>query len=103
MLPASCPLNQQLVRQLLARGNTVLATARKPAAADDLIRLRDAHADRLHISELDVASPQSIQAFAADAKARLPHVDVRTQAAGLVWGSCCQAELQLSGSWSARC
>ena len=68
------------MRQLLAKGNTVLATARKPAAAADLQRLREAHADKLLISELDVASPQSIERFAAEAKARLAHVDVSSGA-----------------------
>ena len=58
----------------------MLATARKPAAAADLQRLREAHADKLLISELDVASPQSVERFAAEAKARLAHVDVSSVA-----------------------
>lgn len=60
----------------------MLATARKPGVAADLQRLREAHADRLLLSELDVASPQSIERFAADAKARLPHVDVSCSGPG---------------------
>lgn len=78
------PSSAQLVKQLLARGNTVIATARKPAAAGELRALQGAGASRrLHITQLDVAAPESVESWAAGIKALAPHVDV----SGGVWAA----------------
>lgn len=66
----------QLVRQLLAKNNTVIATARKPEAASDLQKLKASAGGRLSVTKLDVTSPQSIESWAAELKALAPHVDV---------------------------
>lgn len=50
----------EFVRQLLARGATVFATARQPEQADALAALKRAHGAALHIVELDVADPHSV-------------------------------------------
>lgn len=67
----------QLVRQLLSRGNTVFATARQPSKADELQKLVDGSSGQLTVLQLDVASPESVEKWAAALKARTPHVDVR--------------------------
>lgn len=56
----------EYVRQLLHRGDHVVATCRTPDAADALHDLKRDHAERLYIVPLDVAQPASIeQAFQA--------------------------------------
>ncbi|GHE28035.1 SDR family oxidoreductase [Vulcaniibacterium thermophilum] len=52
-------LGLEFVRQLLARGDRVVATARRPAQAHDLNRLSGEHPGRLHVLPLDVADPRS--------------------------------------------
>ena len=47
------------VRQLLARGDHVIATCRKPGAATALNALAGEHPGRLHVLPLDVANPKS--------------------------------------------
>ncbi|WP_240096598.1 SDR family oxidoreductase [Thermomonas flagellata] len=49
-------LGLEFTRQLLARGDAVIATCRRPAAADALTALAAAHPGRLHVLPLDVAS-----------------------------------------------
>ena len=49
----------EYVRQLLARGDHVIATARHPAQAHDLNRLVGEHPGRLHVLPLDVMDPKS--------------------------------------------
>ena len=48
----------EYVRQLLARGDHVIATARHPAQAHDLNRLVAEHPGRLHVFPLDVMDPK---------------------------------------------
>ena len=75
--PRPCPRPRlQLVRQLLARNNTVIATARKPEAAGDLKKLQASAGGRLSVTQLDVASPAAVEQWAAEVKALAPHVDV---------------------------
>lgn len=50
-------LGLEFARQLAARGDTVMATVRRPGAADDLARLG------VRIEPLDVASEDSVQAL----------------------------------------
>lgn len=55
-------LGLEFTRQLLEGGDTVLATARKPARAAALHRLAAQHAGRLSLVALDVSDPGSIAA-----------------------------------------
>ena len=50
----------ELARQLAARGDTVVGTARDPESAADLKGL----GERVRVEELDLASPKSVAAFA---------------------------------------
>jgi len=56
-------IGQELCRQLLARGDSVEATARDPRVAPELAALARAHAGRLAIHALDVASDASAEAL----------------------------------------
>ncbi|PRW55919.1 hypothetical protein C2E21_5144 [Chlorella sorokiniana] len=76
----------ELVRQLLAKNNTVIATARKPEAASDLQKLQASAGGRLSVTKLDVTSPQSIESWAAEVKALAPHVDLLVNNAGVTDG-----------------
>ena len=49
----------EFVRQLLARGDRVVATCRHPGKAAQLNALAGAHPGRLHVMPLDVAQPKS--------------------------------------------
>jgi NAD(P)-dependent dehydrogenase (short-subunit alcohol dehydrogenase family) len=53
-------LGLELVRQLLGRGDRVIATARQPGKATELNALAGAHPGRLHVLPLDVADPRAI-------------------------------------------
>lgn len=73
----------QLTRQLAAKGNTVYATARKPSEAAELQQL--AQTANVHVTAaLDVSSPASIAAWAADLKTRINHVDLLINNAGIL-------------------
>lgn len=52
-------LGLELVRQLLARGDHVVATCRRPGKASALNQLTGQHPGRLHVLPLDVADPRS--------------------------------------------
>ncbi|MDQ3288081.1 MAG: SDR family oxidoreductase [Pseudomonadota bacterium] len=52
-------LGLEFVRQLLTRGDRVIATARHPGRANELNRLVGEHPGRLHVLPLDVAAPRS--------------------------------------------
>lgn len=57
-------LGLEFVRQLLARGERVVATCRHPGRATALNGLAGAHPGRLRVLPLDVASPRSIAELA---------------------------------------
>ncbi|MFT3897598.1 MAG: SDR family oxidoreductase [Thermomonas sp.] len=59
-------LGLEFVRQLLARGERVLAACRHPGKAGDLNLLAGDHPGRLHVLPLDVASEISRNAFARE-------------------------------------
>lgn len=59
-------LGLELVRQLLARGDRVVATCRQPGKATDLNALAGDHPGRLHVLPLDVADPRAITALQRD-------------------------------------
>ncbi len=57
-------LGLELVRQLLARGDHVIATCRQPGKANALNALAGDHPGRLNVLPLDVADPKSHAALA---------------------------------------
>jgi NAD(P)-dependent dehydrogenase (short-subunit alcohol dehydrogenase family) len=59
-------LGLEFTRQLLARGDHVVATAREPGRATALIALAGEYPGRLRVLPLDVADPASIAALAAE-------------------------------------
>ncbi|HVI59641.1 MAG TPA: SDR family oxidoreductase [Luteimonas sp.] len=59
-------LGLEFVRQLLARGDRVVAACRQPGRATALNALAGAHPGRLHVLPLDVADPKSQAALAAE-------------------------------------
>src|SRR5690606_19952393 len=52
-------LGLEFVRQLLERGDRVVATCRQPGRANDLNQLTGQYPGRLHVLPLDVAEPKS--------------------------------------------
>jgi NAD(P)-dependent dehydrogenase (short-subunit alcohol dehydrogenase family) len=56
----------EFVRQVLARGDHVVATCRQPGRATALATLAGNHPGRLHVLPLDVADPRSHAALAAE-------------------------------------
>mgnify|MGYP006198882243 CR=1 FL=1 len=59
-------LGLEFVRQLLARGDRVAATAREPGRATALNALAGEHPGKLRVLPLDVADPRSITALATE-------------------------------------
>jgi NAD(P)-dependent dehydrogenase (short-subunit alcohol dehydrogenase family) len=59
-------LGLEFVRQLLARGDRVVATCRQPGKATALNALVGEHPGRLHVLPLDVADPRSIAELARE-------------------------------------
>ena len=59
-------LGLEFVRQLLARGDRVVATARHPGKATALNQLAGEHPGRLHVLPLDVASAKSREELARE-------------------------------------
>lgn len=59
-------LGLEFTRQLLARGDRVVATARHPGKATELNALAARHPGHLRVLPLDVAEPRSIDALAAE-------------------------------------
>ena len=76
-------LGLELTRQLLERGHGVVATCRRPDAADDLRRLEEAHADDLAIVELDVSSADGIEAAFETVRTDHASLDVLVNNAGV--------------------
>jgi NAD(P)-dependent dehydrogenase (short-subunit alcohol dehydrogenase family) len=59
-------LGLEFVRQLLARGDRVVATCRQPGKATALNALAGEHPGRLHVLPLDVADPRAIAEVARE-------------------------------------
>ena len=51
----------ELVRQLVARGDHVVATARQPNEASELQELAKAHKDAINVVQMDVQDHESIK------------------------------------------
>ncbi len=59
-------LGFEMTRQLLARGDRVVAVCRQPGKALALTRLAGEHPGRLHVLPLDLADPRSIAELARE-------------------------------------
>ena len=76
---ASRGIGRELTGQLLARGDSVEATLRRPEQLDDLAEF---HGGRLRTSRLDVADTQQIEQVLAEAFGRHDRIDVIVSNAG---------------------
>src|SRR3546814_19468090 len=77
----------EFVRQLLARGDRVVATCRQPGRATALNALAGDHPGRLHVLPLDVADPKSHAALVAELPLALGgdgRLDLLVNAAGVL-------------------
>ena len=77
-------LGFEFVRQLLARGEHVVATCRDPAAAPELRQLADAHEGRLVVLPLELPGEQSIRAFAGEVALLDLRIDLLINNAGVL-------------------
>lgn len=75
----STGLGRLLTERLLAHGDRVFATLRRPGALDDLLAL---HADRLQVLTLDVTDTAAIRAVVAAAFESAGRIDVVVSNAG---------------------
>ncbi|HEY4098916.1 MAG TPA: SDR family oxidoreductase [Baekduia sp.] len=76
---SSSGFGRELVEQLLARGDRVAATLRRPEALADLA---EAHGDRLWVRALDVTDTARLRAVVDEAFADLGRIDVVVSNAG---------------------
>ena len=74
----------ELVKQLVERGDRVIATARKPSQSNTLNRLAMAHPGRLTLLPLDVADPRSIAELAKEAAMVVESLDGLVNNAGVL-------------------
>ena len=91
-------LGLEFARQLLARGDHVIAACRHPGKATDLNRLAGDHPGRLHVLPLDVADEKSRHAFARELPLAADGIDLLINNAGVLhsgerWGSVSDANL----------
>ena len=82
----------EFVRQLLARGDRVIATCRKPGHATELNKLAFAHPGRLSLLQLDVAKANAAAALAHEARLITDAIDTLINNAGVLvegerWGA----------------
>ena len=77
-------LGLEFVRQLCARGDEVVATARDPRRAADLADVADGSGGRVTVVALDAADPSSVAAAAGRIGERWPAVDVLVNNAGVM-------------------
>jgi NAD(P)-dependent dehydrogenase (short-subunit alcohol dehydrogenase family) len=92
-------LGLEFVRQLLARGDHVIAACRHPGRATALNQLAGEHPGRLHVLPLDVADEKSRTAFAHELPLVTDGVDLLINNAGVLhsgerWGSVGAANLE---------
>ncbi|RPE80240.1 SDR family oxidoreductase [Vulcaniibacterium tengchongense] len=74
----------EFVRQLLARGDRVVAACRRPARAHALNQLAGEHPGRLHVLPLDVAEPKSHAELARELPLALDGLDLLINNAGVL-------------------
>ena len=92
-------LGLEFVRQLLARGDHVIAACRHPGKATALNQLAGEHPGRLHVLPLDVADEKSRTAFAHELPLVTDGVDLLINNAGVLhsgerWGNVSAANLE---------
>jgi len=83
---ASSGIGLEFVRQLLARGDRVVAASRRDDVSGDLRELRRAHEDRLHPHNLDVSDDEARPAFEDAVAGEIPSLDLLVNAAGIIAG-----------------
>jgi NAD(P)-dependent dehydrogenase (short-subunit alcohol dehydrogenase family) len=76
-------LGLEFVRQMLARGDRVLAACRRPSEADTLNALANAHPGRLHVHPVEMADADSIAALAGEASSVFDGLDLLVNNAGM--------------------
>jgi NAD(P)-dependent dehydrogenase (short-subunit alcohol dehydrogenase family) len=91
-------LGLEFTRQLLARGDHVVAACRHPGKASELNHLAGEYPGRLHVLPLDVADEKSRTAFARELPLVADGVDLLINNAGVLhsgerWGSVSEANL----------
>lgn len=89
----------EFVRQLLARGDRVIAACRQPGRAGELNHLAGEHPGRLHVLPLDVASESSRTAFTHELPLVTDGIDLLVNNAGVLhsgerWGHISAAILE---------
>jgi NAD(P)-dependent dehydrogenase (short-subunit alcohol dehydrogenase family) len=77
-------LGLEFVRQLLARGDTVLAACRHPERAEALAALMATNGERLQVLALDVTDTAHFPAFALETTKRMPALDCLINNAGVL-------------------
>ena len=77
-------LGLEFVRQLLERGDSVVATARQPERAYELQALAAANSSQLQVLALDMSDSDSFPAFQAALAARIPALDLLINNAGIL-------------------
>jgi NAD(P)-dependent dehydrogenase (short-subunit alcohol dehydrogenase family) len=77
-------LGLEFVRQLLARGDIVLAACREPERAEALAALMSTHPEKLQVLALDVTDPAHFPAFALETAKRTPALDCLINNAGML-------------------
>ncbi|MFC5570920.1 SDR family oxidoreductase [Lysobacter yangpyeongensis] len=92
-------LGLEFVRQLLARGDRVVAACRHPGKATALNALAGEHPGRLHVLPLDVADEKSRTAFAHELPLVCDGIDLLINNAGVLhsgerWGGISAANLE---------
>jgi NAD(P)-dependent dehydrogenase (short-subunit alcohol dehydrogenase family) len=100
-------LGLEFVRQLLARGDRVVATCRHPGKATALNPLAGEFPGRLHVLPLDVADPKSIAELARELPLVCATLDLLVNGAGVLhsgerFGSVSAATLDDSFRTNAR-
>jgi NAD(P)-dependent dehydrogenase (short-subunit alcohol dehydrogenase family) len=91
-------LGLEFTRQLLARGDHVVAACRHPGKASELNHLAGEYPGRLHVLPLDVAEEKSRTAFARELPLVADGIDLLINNAGVLhsgerWGSVSEANL----------
>ena len=77
-------LGLEMTRQLLARGDRVVAACRQPGKAIALTRLAGEHPGRLHVLPLDLADMRSITELAREVGALDLDIDLLVNNAGML-------------------